>query len=113
MQDWKINSPKLVSKKNGAYYQKLIQSKDTIQMVYPTAITTGTLGYLLDNNSLKNEKSDQFNRILINLKNKNDQNIYLANDEQFPVLMGGWSYISSDNEQDLTYIDDPLIIVFE
>ena len=40
-------------------------------------------------------------------------NIYLANDEQFPVLMGGWSYISSDNEQDLTYIDDPLIIVFE
>jgi len=69
MQDWKINSPKLVSKKNGAYYQKLIQSKDTIQMVYPTAITTGTLGYLLDNNSLKNEKSDQFNRILINLKN--------------------------------------------
>lgn len=40
-------------------------------------------------------------------------NIYLSNDEQFPVLMGGWSYISSDNEQDLTYIDDPLIIVFE
>lgn len=40
-------------------------------------------------------------------------NILLANDEQFPVIMGGWSYISGDNEQELTYVDDPLIIVFE
>lgn len=40
-------------------------------------------------------------------------NIYLSNDEQFPVLMGGWSYISSDDEQDLTYVNDPLIIIFE
>ncbi|PMD73817.1 YycH family regulatory protein [Companilactobacillus nuruki] len=96
MQDWKINSPKLVSKKNGAYYQKLIQSKDTIQMVYPTAITTGTLGYLLDNNSLKNEKSDQFNRILINLKNKNDQNIYLANDNNYAVYKAKVKNASSE-----------------
>ena len=37
-------------------------------------------------------------------------NIYLENDEQFPVIMGGWSYKSNTNE--LTNIDDPLIITF-
>lgn len=40
-------------------------------------------------------------------------NIYLENDMQFPVLMGGWSYISNNDKNDLTYVDDPLIIVFE
>lgn len=46
-------------------------------------------------------------------------NIYLDNDMQFPVLMGNWHYISSKdfnndiNNNALTYIDDPLIIVFE
>ncbi|WP_057881514.1 YycH family regulatory protein [Companilactobacillus kimchiensis] len=85
MQDWKIDEPKLVSKKDGAYYQKVIQSKNMIQMVYPTAITTNTLGSLLNNNSLKNDKGSQFNRILINLKNKKDQNIYLADDSNYSV----------------------------
>ena len=46
-------------------------------------------------------------------------NIYLENDMQFPVLMGGWHYISSKDygndvyNNALTYIDDPLTIVFE
>lgn len=39
-------------------------------------------------------------------------NIYLENDYQFPVIMGGWSYKSSKENDDLTYIDDPLIITF-
>ena len=37
-------------------------------------------------------------------------NIYLENDEQFPVIMGGWSYKSNTNE--LTNIDDPVIITY-
>lgn len=39
-------------------------------------------------------------------------NILLQTNEQYPVLMGGWSYCNS-NKQDQIYIDDPLIIVFE
>ena len=74
MQDWKIDSPKLVSKKDGAYYQKVIQSKDVIQLVYPTSVSTSIWGYLLNNNSLRNDKSYSFNRILINLKDKKDNN---------------------------------------
>ena len=38
-------------------------------------------------------------------------NIYLQSDEQFPVLMGGWDFLNSDNDQ--VTIVDPLIIVFE
>lgn len=40
-------------------------------------------------------------------------NIYLENDSEYPVLMGGWDYISSDDTQDTTHISDPLIIVYE
>jgi hypothetical protein len=39
-------------------------------------------------------------------------NIYLENDYQFPAILGGWSYKSSNEKDDLTYIDDPLIITF-
>jgi len=85
MQDWKIISPKRVSKKDGAYYQKVIQGKNMLQMVYPTAINTKTLGYLLNNDSLKSEKGYSFNRILFNLNDKKDQNIYLANDNDYSV----------------------------
>jgi len=85
MQDWKIEAPKEISQKDGAYYQKVIQGKNMLQMVYPTAITTDTLAHLLSNNSLKDDKKYQFNRILINLKDKKDQNIYLANDSNYTV----------------------------
>lgn len=85
MQDWKIDTPKQVSKKDGAYYQKVIQGKNMLQLVYPTSITSSTLGYLLNNDSLKSDKSYQFNRILFNLKDKKDQNIYLANDSNYSV----------------------------
>jgi hypothetical protein len=40
-------------------------------------------------------------------------NIFLENDEQYPVLMGGWSYISSKDTEDMTMITDPLIINYE
>ena len=85
MQDWKIDSPKLVSQKDGAYYQKTIQSKNVLQLVYPSQTSTSILGYLLDNNSLRNDKSYSFNRILINLKDKEDKNIYLANDKNYTI----------------------------
>lgn len=41
-------------------------------------------------------------------------NIYLDNNDQFPVLMGGWSFISTQNnveKQEVT--TEPLIIIFE
>ena len=38
-------------------------------------------------------------------------NIYLESDEQFPVLMGGWDYLNT-KEQEIG-ITDPLIIIFE
>ena len=42
-------------------------------------------------------------------------NIYLDNNDQFPVLMGGWTFTSSSNniETQKTTINDPLIIIFE
>ncbi len=40
-------------------------------------------------------------------------NIYLDNDMQFPVLMGNWSYISNKESKELTFIEDPLTIIFE
>jgi hypothetical protein len=42
-------------------------------------------------------------------------NIYLDNNDQFPVLMGGWTFTSTSNniETQKTTINDPLTIVFE
>jgi hypothetical protein len=37
-------------------------------------------------------------------------NIYLENDEQFPVLMGQWDFVNDSNDQ--VVINDPLIITF-
>lgn len=38
-------------------------------------------------------------------------NIKLDADEQFPVLMGGWDYLNSANQE--VHITDPLIIIFK
>lgn len=38
-------------------------------------------------------------------------NIYLENDEQYPVLIGGWEFLNSAG--DLVFVNDPLVIVFE
>lgn len=42
-------------------------------------------------------------------------NIYLDNADQFPVLMGGWSFISSSEDEPttLTTVVDPLTIIYE
>ena len=41
-------------------------------------------------------------------------NIYLDNNENVPVLMGGWDFVSTNDleDQQIT-INDPLIIIFE
>ena len=46
-----------------------------------------------------------------NLGLDNHGNIYLENDDQFPVLLGGWDYLN--NQGDEVTINDPLVIVFE
>lgn len=38
-------------------------------------------------------------------------NIYLDNNDQFPVLMGGWSFQNADRTS-MTTVSDPLIVVF-
>lgn len=40
-------------------------------------------------------------------------NILIESNEQYPVLMGGWYYISSSDKNQLTLVTDPLIISFE
>ena len=41
-------------------------------------------------------------------------NIYLKSDAQFPVLMGGWDYKSTETDNNtLVTVTDPLIIIFE
>ena len=42
-------------------------------------------------------------------------NIYLDNADQFPVLMGGWSFISSaeDEPHTTTTVIDPVTIIYE
>lgn len=39
-------------------------------------------------------------------------NILLDNTDQFPALLGGWSFVSQP-DQSTTHIDDPLFIIFE
>jgi hypothetical protein len=46
-----------------------------------------------------------------NLGLDNHGNIYLQSDQQFPVIMGGWSYKNDENQ--LVNIVDPLTIIFE
>ena len=46
-----------------------------------------------------------------NLGLDNHGNIYLKSDAHFPVLMGGWMYKNSNNEE--VYITDPVTIIFE
>ena len=38
-------------------------------------------------------------------------NIYLKNDEQFPVLMGNWDFLNKENQE--VKVDDPVIIIYE
>lgn len=38
-------------------------------------------------------------------------NIYLRSDEQFPVLMGGWDFLNSENQE--VKVTDPVIIIYE
>jgi len=40
-------------------------------------------------------------------------NIYIESTDEYPVLMGGWYYMSSDERQEKVYVSDPLIITYE
>ena len=40
-------------------------------------------------------------------------NILLNGDNQFPALLGGWSFSNDDSDLNLTNITDPLIITIE
>lgn len=38
-------------------------------------------------------------------------NILLQNDEQFPVIMGGWDFLNSEGQE--VHVNDPLIVTFQ
>lgn len=68
------------------------------------AIMTGT--YVEDGENVKVYDGEN-----PNLGLDSHGNIWLKNDSQFPILMGGWDYKNDDGE--LVTITDPLIITFE
>ncbi|WP_125588363.1 YycH family regulatory protein [Companilactobacillus jidongensis] len=96
MKDWNVGEPKQIFKKDGAKYQKMIQQENAVQLVYPTAISVKTLGYLLDSTALRQAKDYSFNRIIFTLKNKKDNYIYLANDSNYAVYRAKVKSASSE-----------------
>ncbi len=85
IKSWKIGEFKQDFTKDGAKYQRLVQKSNMIQLVYPTAISIRTLGYLMNNNQLQKSDDHPFNRILFSTNEKNEDTIYLANDSNYTV----------------------------
>lgn len=85
IKNWKVGAFSQEFSKDGAKYQKMIQRKNMIQLVYPTNISIRTLGYLMNNTTLQKATDHQFNRILFSVNDKDDDNIYLANDKTYTV----------------------------
>ncbi|AKP67918.1 YycH family regulatory protein [Companilactobacillus ginsenosidimutans] len=96
IKNWKVGEFKEEFTKDGAKYQKLIQRKDMIQLIYPTDISIRTLGYLLGNNQLQKAKDHPFNRILLSTDDKDTDEIYLANDENYTVYKASVKGASAD-----------------
>lgn len=85
IKDWKVGTFHREFSKDGAKYQKMIQKKKMIQLVYPTNISIRTLGYLMSNNQLQKAKDHPFNRILFSTDEDDENEVYLANDKTYTV----------------------------
>ncbi|WP_125711070.1 YycH family regulatory protein [Companilactobacillus zhongbaensis] len=85
IKDWKVGIFHREFSKDGAKYQKMIQKKKMIQLVYPTNISIRTLGYLMSNNQLQKAKDHPFNRILFSTDEDDENEVYLANDKTYTV----------------------------
>ncbi|MCH4009133.1 YycH family regulatory protein [Companilactobacillus sp.] len=85
IKDWKVGTFHREFTKDGAKYQHMIQQKNMIQLVYPTNISIRTLGYLMNNNQLQKAQDHAFNRIIFSTNNKDDDQVYLANDNDYSV----------------------------
>ncbi|WP_125770944.1 YycH family regulatory protein [Companilactobacillus furfuricola] len=85
IKDWKVGSFHREFSKDGAKYQKMLQQKNMIQLVYPTNISIRTLGYLMSNNELQKAKDHPFNRILFSTDEEDEDEVYLANDKTYTV----------------------------
>ena len=93
---WKIGEFHQEFTKDGAEYQKMVQRKNMIQLVYPTNISIRTLGYLMNNSQLQKSPDYTFNRILISTNDKSDNNVYVANDNSYTVYRAKVSGASAD-----------------
>ena len=73
--------------------------------------------YIAIKNSLTSELKQSTQKIYLypgenpNIGFDNHGNIYLEQNNHFPVLMGGWDYVNSNGDE--ITITDPLIIVYE
>lgn len=85
IKSWKIGSFHEQFKKDGAKYQRMLQQKNMIQLVYPTNISIRTLGYLMNNSQLQKATDHPFNRILFSTDSKDENVVYLANDSNYSV----------------------------
>lgn len=85
IKDWKVGTFHREFSKDGAKYQKMIQKKNMIQLVYPTNISIRTLGYLMSNSQLQKAKDHPFNRILFSTDEDDENEVYLANDKTYTV----------------------------
>lgn len=85
IRNWKVGEFHQQFKKDGARYQKMIQQKNMVQLVYPTNISIRTLGYLMNNSQLQKSSDHAFNRIMFSTNDKDDNYIYLGNDNDYSV----------------------------
>lgn len=92
---WDVGQFKRQFTRDGAKYQKMIQQKDLIQLVYPTAISIRTLGYLMNNTQLQKSNDYTFNRILFSTDDDDEDAVYLANDSNYSVYKASVKNASS------------------
>lgn len=81
-----------------------IQTKSYEKVTYNYNPSTGTFSKKIENIYLYDGENP-------NIGLDEHGNIKLENDEQFPVLMGGWDFLNDENQE--VHITDPLIIVFQ
>ncbi|MFD1471910.1 YycH family regulatory protein [Companilactobacillus mishanensis] len=95
IKNWEFDNFKRVFTKDGARYQRMIQRKNAIQLVYPTNISSQTLGYLIGDKEMQKSPDNRFNRIIFTVNNSKDNYIYLGNDSTYSVYRAKVSNASS------------------
>lgn len=84
MSNWKFNKVSVQSKKDTAKYKEFLNTKDSLQLFYPSQMSLSYYGQILKQDNLDDHKKYMFNRVLFQF-DKKDKNIYLGNDTNHTV----------------------------